>query len=270
MKKLSQILLLILLLIAYAEKLYTQDEQKSIIVSPLIGDTLTIEERNYYNLFPKMDGFQWAVFYINPDSSLRAKVTYIEDIDYKEYILKRYRTLESFQEYLYEVKNTKIDRNENGIEVVAQLNNGNEISGNLLSIRGTSLLVYSPEWGMDDDVLNIDYISNVKQNEIQKLTIVGKSNVLKGMGIGLLVGIGVGALVGVAANSGGTGLAKGLAAGAAGLGVGVVCFLVGTIVGITSSTPDEVIEPFSGYDIKGLSIYSRYPVEEPEELNNFK
>jgi len=45
---------------------------------------------------------------------------------------------------------------------------------------------------------------------------------------------------------------------------------VGTIIGIISSTPDEVIEPFSGYDIKGLSIYSRYPVEEPEELKNFE
>ena len=36
-------------------------------VSPFIGDTLSLEERDYYILFPKIEGFQWAVFYLNSD-----------------------------------------------------------------------------------------------------------------------------------------------------------------------------------------------------------
>jgi len=80
-----------------------------------------------YKLFLKIDGYQWAVFYLNPDSSLRAKVTYIEDDVYKDYLANRYRTLDSFQQYLQEVKYSQISRNEKGSEVVAELDNGAKI-----------------------------------------------------------------------------------------------------------------------------------------------
>ena len=100
MKWLLQNLIIVLLFIASTEIIYSQDGPLQIVVSPLIGDTLSLEERNYYKLFPKVEGFQWAVFYLNPDSSLSAKVTYMEDDVYKDLLVKRYRTLDSFQKYL--------------------------------------------------------------------------------------------------------------------------------------------------------------------------
>ena len=65
-----------------------QENEKPFIVSPLIGDTLSLGERDYYNLLPTINDFQWAVFYLNPDSTLNAKVTFQEESTLKDTIIK--------------------------------------------------------------------------------------------------------------------------------------------------------------------------------------
>ena len=47
-----------------------QESEKPFIVSPLIGDTLSLEERDYYNLLPTINGFKFAIFYLDADSLL--------------------------------------------------------------------------------------------------------------------------------------------------------------------------------------------------------
>ena len=70
-----------------------QEQVKPIVVSPLIGDTLDVNERDNYRLFPDLDGFEWAVFYLNPDSSLRVKVSLLEKGVRRDTTIARYRTL---------------------------------------------------------------------------------------------------------------------------------------------------------------------------------
>ena len=46
-----------------------QNLGEPITVSPFIGEKLDRVERDYFKLFPQFDGFEEAVFYLNPDST---------------------------------------------------------------------------------------------------------------------------------------------------------------------------------------------------------
>ena len=170
--------LLILFLFITAEKFYSQDEKSPIIVSPLIGDTLSLAERNYYKLFSTIDGFQWGVFYINPDSSLSAKITYTKDNTIKDTLFELSGTLDEIKQYMYDIDFSKSVINEDAAEVSAQLHNDEIISGNLLSVRQASLLIYNSNRQINDNELDYNLIHNVKQRDIKMLTIRGQSNVL--------------------------------------------------------------------------------------------
>ena len=72
-----------------------QDEP--IEISPYIGEKLDRVERDYFNLFPKIDGFQEAVFYHNPDSTLKVDIAYDNDGERRDTVLNRYRNLWQIQ-----------------------------------------------------------------------------------------------------------------------------------------------------------------------------
>ncbi|UCH65470.1 MAG: hypothetical protein JSW63_12835 [Ignavibacterium sp.] len=269
------IVYLVISISIFNQSLWAQERDSLIQLNPGIGDTLTLEERNYYKLFPKIDGFQWAVFYLNPDSSVSTKITYIENNKTKDTLVVLSSSLNKLQQYIYDTELSKSVINDNGAEVSAQLSNGGMISGNLLSVRKTSLLIYNSNKRITDNEFDYKFVYNVKQRDIDKLTIKGQSNVLKGMGIGLLAGIGLGVLVGYAVYGGDSGqtfadIGRAQEAGMIGLAVGIGCLLTGTLWGISTSTSDEVIEQFSGYDITGLSSYSKYPIKEPYELKKIE
>ena len=71
---------------------FAQEGEKPFIVSPLIGDTLSLEERDYYNLLPTIEDFQWAVFYLNPDSTLDVKVIYDKNSSLQDTIINNYKS----------------------------------------------------------------------------------------------------------------------------------------------------------------------------------
>ena len=77
--KVTQWLLVVCALALVHSRAPGQDQGKPIVVSPLIGDTLDAAERDYYHLFPSLDGFEWAVFYLNPDSSLMVMASLLQD-----------------------------------------------------------------------------------------------------------------------------------------------------------------------------------------------
>lgn len=99
--------LLIIFLFTTVEKLYSQDEKLPIVISPLIGDTLTLKERNYYKLFPTIDGFQWSVFYLNSDSSLSAAITYVQDNKTKDTLVELSSSLNKMKQYIHDTEFSK-------------------------------------------------------------------------------------------------------------------------------------------------------------------
>ncbi|MBE0538748.1 MAG: hypothetical protein IH620_03475 [Ignavibacterium sp.] len=247
-------------------------------VNPLIGDTLTLEERDYYQLFPQIEGFQSAVFYLNPDSTLNADVKYWVESRSRDTLIQSYRSLKSLNYHICArnaLENETLDtfhpayespEYKKGSEVYAYMNDGRETSGELLSVRKNSLLILNTD--CNNDLLNPDCINQTNFTEIDKLVIEGNSNLGLGIGLGLLASIIVGALVIESYNDGS--FLWGYDAILPTILSTVGCITLGAVIGIATSTPDQEIKTFSKYDIRGLSSYSRYPEEEPNQLRKIE
>ena len=243
----------VVILFYMPSSVHGQDAQKPIQVSPLIGDTLDAVEREYYHLLPTVDGFRWAVFYLNADSTLTAKVTAVANGMRYDTLIQQYRSLNSLRGHLESLgKLKREERGEGGADVTILLSSGSKIHGELLSVRESALVISVPGIAQrlsHDTGERIEVIGN---QEIKKVTINGGSKVLKGMGWGFVIGGGAGALIGLASGddppcnqdqficafhlSAGQ---KALLGGVLGGGLGL---LVGTIVGIASSSADTEID----------------------------
>jgi len=258
-------------------KTLAQNDISPYVVNDFIGDTLSQEERDYYQLFPKIEGFQYAVFYLNPDSSLNAEVKYLVEGHSRDTLIQNYRSLKSLNYHIY-ARNAL----ENGIpdtafkfeapvyskgaDVSVYMNNGLETSGELLSVRKNSLLIL--ETDCDDDLKNLECISKVNTSEINKLIIKGNSNIGLGIGLGLLASVIVGTLVFQSYNDGS--ILWGYDAIVPTILSTVACVTFGITIGFATSTPDEEIKTFSKYEMSGLSTYSRYQSNESNELKKIK
>ena len=149
-----------------------QESEKPFIVSPLIGDTLSLEERDYYNLLPTIDNFQWAVFYLNPDSTLNAKVVYLKNLNSQDTLIENYRSLKSLILHLNAAENPEVvnpvqNENYSGNEVTVLYKDGNQYSGNLLSASSSSLIIYA--LNCDEDEIDINCATLIKPDELEKL-----------------------------------------------------------------------------------------------------
>lgn len=58
---------------------FSQTSTVQLLSYPEIGDTLDIQENNKYRIFPQYEEFQWAVFFVGPDSSVYAKISLMEN-----------------------------------------------------------------------------------------------------------------------------------------------------------------------------------------------
>jgi hypothetical protein len=113
----------------------SQVHDKPIVVSPVIGDTLSLSLRNRYNLFPTITGFHHAVFYLNPDSSLKVKITIRENNLERDTIIERYYSpglLRSHIETINENAKMKIT-NKNTTSIRVFLKNGSIIQGVIIN-----------------------------------------------------------------------------------------------------------------------------------------
>lgn len=264
-------------------KALAQKDITPCFVNPLIGDTLTLEERDYYQLFPQIEGFQFAVFYLNPDSTLNADVKYSDDGVLKDTLIKNYRSLKNLNYHIYardalengmpeRVLNYQAPVYSKGAEVSTYMDDGSETSGELLSVRKNSILLLNPD--CDDRLLNADCINQVNASEIDKLIIKGNSNVVLGVSLGILASVVVGAIIYSSNYENSNSWLRGLAAYEQSKtpiilsSIGLIT--LGATIGIFTSNPEEVIKIYSEKDIRGLSSYSRYPIEEPKELIKVK
>jgi len=274
----------VFLLIFNFNPVFAQNHIEPIIVNPSIADTLSLQERDYYLLFPKIEGFQWAVFYLNSDSSLNAYVNFQEDGISRDTLIRNYKSLKSLNYHIYarnaledgipeSTLNYTVRVHNEGAEVYAYLHDGRETSGELLSVRENSLLILKPE--CDDNSKNPECISQLNNSEIDKLVVKGNSNVVEGIVLGVVAAIAVSAIIYQSNyqsyNSSSFGFGGPGEEAVVSISIAAVCCVgLGAVIGILTSTPDEVIKPFSKYKISGLSAYSRYQSNEPNELKKIK
>ncbi|MBT8379101.1 MAG: hypothetical protein KJN64_07715 [Ignavibacteria bacterium] len=283
MKNIYFLILTLILILLKASVTSGQSNGTPIIVNPLIGDTLSLKERDYYILFPDIAGFQTAVFYLNPDSSLSADVKYTLDGQQRDTLIKNYKNLESLNYHIYARYALDHEHPESAINIQpsdyrrgSQINIYNEggelISGELLSVRENSLVILKPD--CDEDLTNLDCITTAKNSEVNKLTIKGNSNLALGLGIGLLASLLAGAIIYAVNQPSSSNIFSNIGTTRENLRyIGIstgICLAAGVLIGILTSTPDEVVEPFTEDELEGLSSYSRYPLFEPGRLKKIK
>ena len=253
-----------------------QESEKPFIVSPLIGDTLSLEERDYYNLLPTINDFQWAVFYLNPDSTLVAKVTYHKNSSPKDTIINNYRSLKSLLIHLNAAENPEtinpIQKEDYaGNEVTVLYKDGNQYSGNLLSASSSSLIIYS--MNCNEDEIDINCATLIRPTDLEKLTVRSDFNLGK-----LLYPLVAGLAAVIIYNSTLTpeeknldNMGKNMLTGfAVGVGGMVLGFALSYAVPLKISSEEEYSTPFNEDDIEGLSKISRYKDFEPYYLQHSK
>ena len=253
-----------------------QESEKPFIVSPLIGDTLSLEERDYYNLLPTINDFQWAVFYLNPDSTLYAKVTYHKNSSPKDTIINNYRSLKSLLIHLNAAENPEtinpIQKEDYaGNEVTVLYKDGNQYSGNLLSASSSSLIIYS--MNCNEDEIDINCATLIRPTGLEKLTVRSDFNLGK-----LLYPLVAGLAAVIIYNSTLTpeeknldNMGKNMLTGfAVGVGGMVLGFALSYAVPLKISSEEEYSTPFNEDDIEGLSKISRYKDFEPYYIQRKK
>ena len=76
MKNLIFVLIVVILL---SVQVNSQEQDSLIQLYPGLGDTLEFFDREYFQLFQNIEGFEYAVFYIRDNKELVSKVTRIEN-----------------------------------------------------------------------------------------------------------------------------------------------------------------------------------------------
>lgn len=246
-----------------------QNLNEPITVSPLIGDKLDRVEKNFFNLPPPIMGFYEAEFYLNPDSSVTAKITYQMNEIIKDTIIYNYLNIHSFQNYLIQTTIDKIEKNEQS-NMDFFLNDNTKISASLYRLNQSSLSLIKPNINdaINSGELN-DFMLKLKNDEVQKIIIQGDATVWPYALGGSLVGLIAGGFIGnslvdnqsddivEAVFAKPVEKAGAIALGALiGAGVGLV---LGIIVGNNITTDIEfVAHPMSGYSIleKRALLYS--------------
>jgi len=241
-----------------------QETEKPYVVSPLIGDTLSLEERDYYNLLPIINGFQFAIFYLNVDSLLDVRVSYKTRNGIRDTLISKYKSLENLRLQLLKTDIAK------SRQVTAYFENNFSISGGFLSINQDSVLIYSEE--CEEGNLSSNCFTKINNTEIKKFVIPGESNVGESVVWCTLIGLAAGSAIGLVINESTNGweefnATSALAGGLIGSCVGL---LTGLVYGSITSEPDIVIQQLSEDDIKGLSQYAIFPSGEPDELKKIK
>jgi hypothetical protein len=245
MKKIFFITVLIILNIIMSDICVAQMRDSLIQLTLQIGDTISLSERNYYDLFPNIQGFEYAMIYIRDDTIAVSRITYLSE--YGESIDTAFTNnvnyIGNLRAYIKQVDNEELVDSKS---VIVTTRDGVVIKGMLKSINQNYIIIIP-------DLLDDNKITGVNDNSMtltsyktQSIFIEGESYAFKGWLIGTLTGATIGGLIGLTTEDTQshpcflctreeTTIGLGLLLG--GLGG-----TIGLVAGILSSTEDKTIE----------------------------
>ena len=166
---------------------------------------------------------------------------------------------QTYPEYI-ENELKKVDKETGvGVEVTLLLKNADEVNGELLSVRDSTIILCSEYSAAEADLVMLTYpIILIPNYEIEELTIEGSNWVWEGVGTGFFAVL-IPAII--------TGPHYDEAAAALFTGIVIWGPVIGGIAGYILSTEEYVMEEISpNYNWSILKLLSRYPDEEPEYL----
>lgn len=285
--KTNKYLVLFLILFLPCTVILSQDYSQPYVVNSIIGDTLTKTERDIYLLFPDIDGFNWAVFYINQDSVLAAKVNYHTGGAERDTLIENYKKLKSL-DYHIRAKNALdqgiplsiLSENQDKEfafakgKLIKLIKSSGEVKyGELLFVRNNSLIMYKSE--CYNNRFMPDCVWKENESGLKRVIIEGNSN----LGLGIASGIILSVITGFVIYNSTYEKEEGswfreINALEKSIGTIILSTIglttLGVIIGLATSTPDTEIEIINEEDIHGLSKYARYQNEEPSQLKAIK
>jgi hypothetical protein len=250
--------ILLLILFCINDQLHGQEVQKPIRISNSVGDTLDAAERDLYNLFPGVEDYRYAVYILDRDSSLTARVTVAREGGEQVLLFPKYERLGSFLMRIHKVEN---DSSRTGRDVKLLLADSTWLIGELLS-AGDSAIIIQPD--MSSTQQNILLIPRYN---IYRITIEGESKILKRALTGTLSGVVIGAALGYVSGRGEHILFSPSTSALIGAGgIGAIGLCLGVISGISSSTKDEVFFVRDDFRMSSLRTYAKFPFRKPDDF----
>lgn len=178
----------------------------------------------------------------------------------------------------YVENDSKFISRDAGAPVFIEMNNGEEYSGELLTVSD-SVMILCNDYGLTERELynSVKQILMIENHKMKSMLIIGKNNILIGLffgaGIGTVIGVSVGIASGDDPKSKFISLTAEQKACVLGSFGGIVGGLIGLIVGVAGSTYDEEIYNYKNpedFDFMQLNIYSRYGGTKPEFLKGLE
>jgi len=260
-------LLFLFLFITFYSNIFAQESRSPFHVSSLIGDTLNSAEEEYFNLFPKVEGFHHAVFFKKSNDRLDTKITYLLNNSLQDTLLKNNFSRVELLNHLERVAKAKSYWGMADTSIVQTIiintKDGVIKEGSLISVNDSSVVI-KPFENQSSLDYNKDSTERYSYMEINSITIINESKVLSGMGTGFLVGAGFGVLIGLIDGDDTEGFFQLSAEQKAlmlGLPLGVIGTLIGGAVGAGSSEDEEIIIKTKD-ELRYLRKYLRNPFNE--------
>lgn len=242
-------------------------KEKPIQISALIGDTLDLVERNFYELFPSIEGFQYAIYTLSNDSLVKVNVYYLSGDEIRNTVNTiQIKSLKNIRDWVNKIDGD-YEPKEFGEKISIKKLNGEIIEGELVYVRPNSIIfipMYEPNYKLQE---YIDLIEVYKFSELASITIINESDFTSScLRIGGLAALG--AIIGVAMVQASEEGFEQIGAGIAGA-ILIAAGIVGGILWEIIATNDEEIDLDKDFDYKSLKSYARYNRFEPEYLRYF-
>ena len=245
MKKIFFITVLIILNIIMSVFCAAQMRDSLIQLTPQIGDTISLSERNYYDLFPNIQRFEYAMIYIRDDTIAVSRITYLSE--YGESVdtafTKNVNYIGNLRAYTRQLDNEELVDSKS---VIVTTRDGVVIKGMLKSINQNYIIII-PDLLDDNKITGVnDNSMTLTSDKTQSIFIEGESYAFKGWILGTLIGAALGVGIGFTTEDDPSeqlfSYTKEEKVIGLGLLLGGLGGTIGLVAGILSSTEDKTIE----------------------------
>ena len=245
MKKIFFITVLIILNIIMSVFCAAQMRDSLIQLTPQIGDTISLSERNYYDLFPNIQRFEYAMIYIRDDTIAVSRITYLsENGEFVDTVFtNNVNYIGNLRAYIKQVDNEELVDSKS---VIVTTRDGVVIKGMLKSINQNYIIII-PDLLDDNKITGVnDNSMTLTSDKTQSIFIEGESYAFKGWILGTLIGAALGVGIGFTTEDDPSeqlfSYTKEEKVIGLGLLLGGLGGTIGLVAGILSSTEDKTIE----------------------------
>ena len=249
MKKIIYLLLVFNLFFASA---YSQEKDSLIQLYPGLGDTIDLFDREFFDLYSNVEGFQEASLYIRGKDKLVSRLKLQVSRGIVDTII--INSLSSLE--IVRLNISKLDEENNkksGIErdVIVGFKDERQIEGQLYMFSKSNLYLFS-ENNNENNISQSQYLMIPTLN-VNEVNILGQNKTWSQAGWGALIGLAIGGISYFSTENNSKNL-RGIEL----ISTPILGGLIGLIIGAAASTNDEVYKINSEYDLLKLKDYAKY------------